>query len=214
MVQTARQKRVIGTGYVLFLLLTAIGTWGCSSFGASFFSYSEKLYIEESNIPVYERKGEKGVGDVIGHTTFSRGDTIQHFGTRLSAMSTKHCYLIIYEGDSVWVKEEDGVIPLYDHIVRMQPDQFRLHKDKDEEAWGRAMRFITIHSDMKVQTTSDLLIETYNPIDNYDRGFRVSRLPVGDSVEYVCTCLGLNCDSYEKQMALYMSTGIRGDHDL
>lgn len=84
--------------------------------------------------------------------------------------------------EEAWVKE-----------VEKQPLTFNVHKDKDKEAWSRAQGFVSKYTSMKIQNTSENNIETYNPTNSknqygFNYGYKVSRLPMGDSTEYTVVC--------------------------
>ena len=69
------------------------------------------------------------------------------------------------------------------------PLTFTVPKDKSDEAWGRVNSFIVKYSTMKVQTVSDYIIQTYNPIDNFHAwGYTANRMTQGDAVEISVTC--------------------------
>lgn len=43
-----------------------------------------------------------------------------------------------------------------------QPLEFSVSKSASDAAWGRATEFLASHSSMKLQTTTDYLLQTYN----------------------------------------------------
>lgn len=63
-----------------------------------------------------------------------------------------------------------------------------------QRMWRRAQAWVATYGDMKIQTISDAIIETYNP-KSYDPKwhFRVLRVPSGtgaDRIELTATCAG------------------------
>jgi hypothetical protein len=61
--------------------------------------------------------------------------------------------------------------------IMAQPLEFTLPKSESDEAWARATHFISKYSSMKMQTASDFLLSTYNPLDVGDFGYEVTRMP-------------------------------------
>jgi hypothetical protein len=67
-----------------------------------------------------------------------------------------------------------------------------LPKADAEAAWGRAQYWVSKNSTMKVQTASDFLLVTYNPIEWYPKpqyGYQVNRVPIGENVTFEVECL-------------------------
>jgi hypothetical protein len=72
--------------------------------------------------------------------------------------------------------------------VMAAPLTFTVPKDKSDEAWARVNSFIAKYSTMKIQTASEYIIETYNPIDNFHAyGYTANRMTKGNEVEISVT---------------------------
>ena len=68
------------------------------------------------------------------------------------------------------------------------PLTFTVPKDNSDEAWSRVNSFIAKYSTMKIQTASDYIIETFNPINNFHAfGYTANRMTKGDEVEISVT---------------------------
>jgi hypothetical protein len=52
------------------------------------------------------------------------------------------------------------------------PLEFVIPKSQADDAWGRAQSFIAKYSDMKLQTATDFILQTYNPMrESGDYGY-------------------------------------------
>jgi hypothetical protein len=140
------------------------------------------------------------------------GDTIEVIGRVVGwGGSVPHAYLSLLASDTVYILSSD-LIPLSWAPLAHQSAKFRLPTTQDPTAWGRAIVYIQRHSSVKVQTASDNLVQTFNPIDPGDRGFTVTRVPMGDSVEYDAKKLDhVIGESPSVFLALFMATGIDAD---
>ena len=77
--------------------------------------------------------------------------------------------------------------------ARDMPSEVRC-SDPCTDEWQRAQFWIGTYSGLKIQTATDVMIQTFNPSDNStQRGFTVTREPVGGG-EYVIR-LGQYCDN-------------------
>ena len=106
--------------------------------------------------------------------------------------------------------------------ARGMPSEVRC-TDPCTDEWQRAQFWIATYSEWKIQTATDVLIQTFNSVDSsVSRGFTVTREPVGGG-EYVIR-LGQGCDNFlgcgsatdlevEQAFLYYVQTGedlIRG----
>ena len=99
--------------------------------------------------------------------------------------------------------------------LRAQPTAFVMPTSQAEQAWARAHAFITRYSSMKIQTSSQYVLQTYNPVGDWPRwGYTVNRMPGGaDMVQFEVWCMCCNpfnkADTIQnaKALALYMQTG-------
>lgn len=57
-----------------------------------------------------------------------------------------------------------------------------VEKAKSEEAWSRAVQWVSENSDMKIQSSTDYTVTTFDPIDATSTGHNVTRTMIGDKV--------------------------------
>lgn len=70
------------------------------------------------------------------------------------------------------------------------PSEFSVPARDIGAAWGRAQSFVAQHANMKMQTVSDYVIETYNPRELGYYGFRIVKTPQRDGSFLIkVTCL-------------------------
>jgi hypothetical protein len=95
---------------------------------------------------------------------------------------------------------------------------FEMEKAKSDEAWSRGNSFISRFSGMRVQSSNEYLVSTYDPnaSDNGTIGYTLMKELNGNKVKFTITCQtkALNfkftpdvCRNNEKVMAHYMATG-------
>ncbi|MEO6046012.1 MAG: hypothetical protein ABIQ57_00925 [Candidatus Kapaibacterium sp.] len=78
----------------------------------------------------------------------------------------------------------------YMEKVRAFPLEFSMPKTAEHDAWGRAQTFIGKHSSMKLQTATDFVINTYNPLSASDIGYNITKTPHGDSIDLSVEAIG------------------------
>ncbi|MBI1318324.1 MAG: hypothetical protein GC168_05140 [Candidatus Hydrogenedens sp.] len=71
------------------------------------------------------------------------------------------------------------------------PTEFEVPESEAETAWARGIRYISDHSGMKIQTSTDYSISTYSPTGHgaYYFGYSITRLPENDTVTFKVDCL-------------------------
>jgi hypothetical protein len=86
-------------------------------------------------------------------------------------------------------------------------------------AWSRAASFISKYSTMKIQTSTDFVIETYNPEMSRDAldpwyGYKVVKTPLGDGktkIDVLCTRFGTASEDRSLRnariLSFYIETG-------
>lgn len=95
---------------------------------------------------------------------------------------------------------------------------FEMDKAKSEEAWSRGNSFINRFSGMKIQSSNEYHVSTYNPnaSDTGTTGYELMKELNGNKVKFTVRCLTkvMNmkyteevCRNNEKLMAHYMMTG-------
>lgn len=181
---------------------------GCSS--GTLFRGERRVVVTSTNPTLYRFGADGSVGDPLGTLSRSVGDTLPAFGRLVGGAFSKSYYVLAEKSDTMYVTDGD-VLSLDDHALLRQLTKFRLPKAQDPLAWGRATQYVVKHSDMKIQTASDNLIQTYNPIDGAKIGFTITRVPLGDEVEYEVACVSPNMfvDTRGKarRLAYFMVTG-------
>jgi hypothetical protein len=100
-------------------------------------------------------------------------------------------------------------------VAMFHPLKFTLAKSEAEDAWGRAQSFIGRFSSMKIQTATDYVIQTYNPVGSgINFGYYITKTPLGDEVEIEVQCptdnmfSGKDADINAHIAALYIDTGM------
>ena len=113
--------------------------------------------------------------------------------------------------------------------VRYQPTTVSITEDNFKEAWGRAQSFLARFSNMKMQTVTEYVLDTYNPLKNSGGvknmfvayGYSVSRTPsVGGTTLISVKCVSNNmfANEYAKRnaqiLAYYIENGELVDESL
>jgi len=116
-----------------------------------------------------------------------KGEPIQIYGL------LRETGLVIQEPQYVQIKynEREYFAPIgqiapveYIKLRNINPSEIRMPREKDSESWSRAIYFVNRHSSMKMQTQTDYIINTYNPISNGSRGYNIIKRYEGDEVIY------------------------------
>jgi hypothetical protein len=76
----------------------------------------------------------------------------------------------------------------YAKRIMEQPTEFKLPKSEADDAWGRANLFLSRYSSMKLQTGTDMLLSTFNPVEIGYYGYEITRSPIKDSVMFSVGC--------------------------
>ena len=70
------------------------------------------------------------------------------------------------------------------------PLTFVIPANETELTWGRIQGFLGKYSSMKIQTVTEYVIETYNPVESeVDFGYSIVRTPVEEGVEIAIRCV-------------------------
>ncbi len=196
------------------ITLGLLSLLGCSSW----FNYishitPEKGIIIKDSAVIY--KFENGaVGDKIGILNKKIGDTILIIGYKYT--DDKRVYSCIHDNDTIFASIKD-IIDYDDYLITLMPTKFRVPKDADTLVWSRAKQYIDINTALKIDTETDILIETYLPFEQMHTGFRITRVPIGNEVEFEVktklkvSLFGSNKEEKEieraKKCAYYMKYG-------
>lgn len=197
--------------FYAFAIILALFASSCAGmFSAKTRSYAtpKAVLLTKNSPPVFRNMADPDSKDSAGVLPKNVGDTVYVLGrvTRSSPVLDRFIY---HDGkDSLWL---DDAATIDRMIYLLTGKKFQVKKDEDPACWARATVFVTKHSDMKIQTASDNIIQTYNPIDGAKKGFLVTRVPMGDMVEYEITCFSpnmfVNTYQYACEMGFYMKTG-------
>lgn len=160
-----------------------------------------KLYERD---PVYPNR----IGRIAG-THAGYGDTITCLGEIRGRMGMY--YAVVVTGTPYWMRHGE-VITLRDYAVLIQSLSFRLHNSQDPVTWNRAAVFIARYSPWSIAVEGDYVISTRNFGRLLETEMTVSRMAVGDSVEYRVTpsrYIGDNVPRLHiaKELAYFMKTG-------
>ena len=113
--------------------------------------------------------------------------------------------------------------------IRYQPTTVSVPNDRFQEAWGRAQSFLARYSSMKMQTVTDYVLDTYNPLKNSTGttnmfvayGYSVSRMLSGGGTNLIsvkCVSNNMFANEYAKRnaqiLAHYIETGELIDESL
>ena len=70
------------------------------------------------------------------------------------------------------------------------PLTFTVPKEQAGDAWGRAQSFVGRFSSMKLQTATEFIIQTYNPVgSSVAYGYYVTRTPLGADHQFEVQCV-------------------------
>jgi hypothetical protein len=201
---------IIITGLITGLLLQ-----GCALplIRGTVFKETKMVVALRDNIPMYSHTS-RGVGDSIGVMNVKRGDTIR----TMAHMMYGNWHLQCLNGtDSVWVKNGDvRTLAVYDATQLGLFSKVKVPKSKADDAWSRAVVWVNKNSDMKIQTSSDNLVDTYNPITPGNYGFTATRMTIGDTCTIELDCkykpyqytYGNDCFAYVRAGLYFILTGI------
>ena len=88
---------------------------------------------------------------------------------------------------NMWIKLTPEEKSYLDRAMA-QPLTFTVKSEDSNRLWGMAQAFIGKYASMKIESASDYVIETYNPVESRF-GYRVIRTPKKDGDEFTITCL-------------------------
>lgn len=98
--------------------------------------------------------------------------------------------------------------------VMATPLTVEMTKTEAVDAWGRAQSFLGQYSSMKIQTATDYVLQTYNPMGSgISYGYNVTKTPAGDRVRITVVCgtnnmfAGGDADRNAHILAHYIKSG-------
>jgi hypothetical protein len=211
-----------------FLLALLFLFFGCSSVPTIYRTYSKSYAIVNHGLIDYVPHSVFMTGQEYTLKTIKGkvGDSLLYFASydnfNLWTGQKKEAYLVYLnlhdsdmgvgaKYDSVWCFAP-SVLESYYHDLYNNGMKIKVHKDKSDEAWSRTMNFITRNSDMKVQTSSDYLIDTFNPIvtkkgEKTPCGYTANRFNLGDTTTITIESKG-SCGRGLRQAHKFIKYGI------
>jgi len=150
-------------------------------------------------------KSSEGVpSDSITVVRMKAGDSIV-CTERVLVNSRNFYYRIESSTYNGWVST-DQVVPTSELLIKAQPTAFKVHKSKSDEVWARGAVWVAKYASVRVQLSSENIIETYNP-SGYQYAFLLTRVPVGDSVAFEVNPKGEASKYRVRYCAYYMLYG-------
>lgn len=161
---------------------------------------------KEAELFAYE-KASGSKGSALRKASFRIGDKYLGAGLLTDAIGLQW-YLLPVISDTVFVRRGDFLTEKM-YTLQSQPLRFAVPKSKDSEVWSRASYFVTKYSDMKIQSQTDFLLQTYNPTEQYKIGFSITRQIRGEQVEFEVRVLGSSLFFVwiDKRCSYYMQNG-------
>ncbi len=121
-------------------------------------------------------------------------------------------YLTTVGMDSVWMRKGD-VYTADDFDFMLAGGTVKLPRSQSDDAWSRATKWLSENSDMKLQHSTDYLLETFNPAKGR-YGYTISRRLEGEWVFIEIKChYGYSqyetgdCESKEKKAYHFIKYG-------
>lgn|SRR4030042_457624 len=120
------------------------------------------------------------------------------------------CFIVFASCATVQLTPEEQA---YMDKIKQQSLTIIVAKADAEDVWGRAQVFVSKYSSMKIQTATDYVIETYNPIKFGQYGYQATKTPKGEEVEIAVKCVPNNillksaADDNARMLSYYLQTG-------
>jgi len=183
---------------ILFIALVFLA--GCMT-SSSIRRYSADVSLVVIGNTVAKYSHTNGVGEKLGNGPWKKGDKIPAYA-RMSTgygVGTQVYYLTTDGKDSVWVNFKEACTEAANEARLMLYAQ--VPKAQSDDAWSRTTVWINKNSDMKIQTASDNIVSTFNPIKAGNYGYTATRLTSGDK-----STITMECNYKSSEYELYGST--------
>lgn len=197
--------------YVLAIVFTLTS---CSVFTAQYKANTGKAVVAKSNPDMYEYKDGK-VGDIIGKYIKSAPFEVDFSGAFYMLGAVEPKYMVISDEGKTFCLMYPDIMPKMMYEVSIQSPNFSVPIEKEREVWSRAVSYVNQKSDMKIQTQTDFMLETFNPLTAGKKGFRITKTVTDKEASFNVDVFGdLGVFSGELQVkeaqkcAYYMRTGI------
>lgn len=190
---------------------------GClSSQRVGHVAMKSRVYQRSDTLQVYRfdpAAGSYRARIILGHA----GDPIEVSELRLFgpfSYDYRGYFILAGGSDEEAVRGTDVAMPVLDSAERF-PLRFKVSSQDSTLAWGRAAEYIVRHSDMKIETSSSYLLQTYTPTSVFCDGCigaAISRIPGRDSTSFSVRTYS-NDDPlgvaaiFAHRLAYYMATG-------
>ncbi len=192
--------------------------WGCAPRWSTTIERHDRVVITRDSPAIYSTDG-KNIIEKLGALPLHSGDTVDAhavFLTLWKGQRVARFYSVSGGGYmNVMLPEDDGYGVLT-RAINQQPLTFSVPIEDAPTSWGRATDWLVRYSYLKIQSTSENLIQTYSPtVSTCDGcvGTSVSRIPRRDSITFSVQCWsnteggGIIAEEFAHRMAYFMATG-------
>lgn len=199
--------------FLLSILLT-LSLMGCASSRFSEFTTGKLIILKDNPEAVICTK-HNAKGQKTAILSLKKGDTVNYSGRFETRDAWKgipsYFYKIENNSKYYFLDEKSGIC-----IDRMDKGMLSLWakfpKEKESEIWSLAISFVMSNTDMKIQTQTDMILQTFNPSKIGQRGWTLNKIIKGNQVEIVARCSvhsDFGGDGYDqvKRLYYYLNTG-------
>jgi hypothetical protein len=185
---------------------------GCAIISGSFERHPQPVVLAISRPEIYERDDDGEPGAVVGRLERKAGDTLVSTGFwRRPRLGIGDQYFLVVDGGrEVFILRNEARTYAdiqFDRLGRI----FRLPRDKDAAAWGRAREYIRGDPDTPIEIATSNLIKTAQAADTNSIAYLVTRVEIGEEVEYEITCTSpknrFNATYAARVLSFFMVTG-------
>lgn len=172
---------------ILFTVFAVMLLTSCSSMNVRIDRYSQPrtAYFKVDSIQIYQfKEGSMHTGDSSKYVKVNRADSTLVYAGAFGVATFgryRHFNKILIHDDSTWVDSDDMIFS-EEREYLMSGGVVRLPVAQSDEAWGRAMKWVIDKSDVRVQTSSEYLIDTYNPVTQGSCGYLFTKRVQGGEV--------------------------------
>lgn len=199
----------------IFLSLSfAVLLSSCNLFQLQFNPESDKAIVIAKEQKLFNIAEGNKIGETSILVNYKVGDTLDFKGEWNQPGSKVASYVRIEHEGKYYAVGALHITKIKDWQMRtITPSALLAPKERGEEMWGRAVAFVSTHSDMKIQSQTDYLLQTFNPIKKGQIGFMITKRFEGEHVIFSITQLGdpiVYQDAYDrddKKCAYFMMYG-------
>lgn len=185
--------------------------WSCASV-VQVTPTVQRIIIQQPDVEVFQLEGEKRKKEILRKAQI--GDTLVAFAEILMNIDTlEQYYYVICEGQEGWLYSGNGIFAKteYEVLASVCDTKFTIPIHLDTIAWFRALDYIGRHSQMRLQSNTDVLIE--NSTRGKKQGaekdivFIVRRSQQTAGIQYTVKADGSFTNIHARRCALYIQTG-------